>query len=172
MARKDIEHRPHGRKDLPALRNIAAGSPLVSLRNEVNRLFDRFFGREAAPFFPPAFGEEWYSEKFPQLDMSETDKEIKLAVDLPGMSEKDIDVSISGNTLTIKGEKKEEKESKEANYIRTERRYGSFSRVIDLPDEVDPQKAEANFKNGVLEISLPKTEKAGQKKKIDIKTAH
>ncbi len=166
MARKDIVRRSE-RSHLPAFRS-EKGSPFMALQQEMNRLFDRFFGREAEPFYP--MEEMGFPTAYPQMDVKETDKAIKIAVELPGMDEKDIQVSISGNSLTIKGEKKEEKEEREGSYVRMERRYGSFNRVVPLPDEVDKNKAEASFKNGLLEIELPKSEKAAaQKKKIEIK---
>ncbi len=167
MARKDIARRSESRSRLPVLRP-ERGGPFMALQQEMNRLFDRFFGREMEPFYP--MEELGFPTAYPQMDVKETDKSIKIAVELPGMDEKDIQVSISGNSLTIKGEKKEEKEEREGSYIRMERRYGSFNRVVPLPDEVDRDKAEASFKNGLLEIELPKTkDAAAQKKKIEIK---
>jgi HSP20 family protein len=102
--------------------------------------------------------------------VSETDKEIKVSAELPGMDDKDIDVSLTRDALTIKGEKKEEKEDKGKDYYKMERSYGSFTRSIPLPVEVDTDKVQATFKKGVLEITLPKTAKAIQEtKKIPIK---
>jgi HSP20 family protein len=142
-------------------------NPLLSLQQEMTRLFDRFFGREVPSFYPM---EGWHSP-FPQVDVKDTEKTIKVAVELPGMSDKDIHVSITGNSLAIKGERKEEKGEKEGSYVRMERHYGSFNRVIFLPEEVNPNKAEAHFRNGLLEIELPKSEKAiSPKKRIDIKS--
>ena len=86
------------------------------------------------------------------------------------MTDKDIEVLVSGDSLTIKGEKKEEKEDKKENYHRMERRYGSFRRVLQLPNEVKADQTQATFKNGVLEITIPKSEKAvNEKKKVEIK---
>jgi HSP20 family protein len=111
-------------------------------------------------------------EFMPQVDVNEDEKQIKVTAELPGMDEKDIDVALSGNSLTIKGEKQEETEDKGRNYYRSERRYGSFHRVIPLSAEVDQDKAKADFKNGVLRITLPKTGEARKRrKKIDVKTA-
>lgn len=166
MPRKEIMRGSQSKRHLPAMRHEGVG-PLVALQHEMNRLFDRFFGRDIMePFY-----EEWFQSAYPQLDIKETDKDVKVSVELPGMDEKDIQVSMTGNSLTIKGEKKEEKEEKEANYIRSERRYGMFNRVVQLPEGIDSNKATASFKNGLLEIEIPKSEKeAAQKKKIDIKT--
>jgi HSP20 family protein len=102
--------------------------------------------------------------------VSETDKEIKVSAELPGMDEKDIDVSLTRDSLTIKGEKKQETEDKGEDYYRMERSYGSFTRSIPLPIEVDTDKVQATFKKGVLEITLPKTARAIQEtRKIPVK---
>ncbi|MBX9692306.1 MAG: Hsp20/alpha crystallin family protein [Cyanobacteria bacterium] len=89
--------------------------------------------------------------------MSETDKELLIKVELPGMTEKDLDISITGDLLTISGEKKQEKEETEKGWYRMERQYGSFSRSIPLPYEIDRDKAEALYKHGVLTVKLPKS---------------
>jgi HSP20 family protein len=172
MARKDVEQGGRTKKGLPALLSERGARPFVALQQEMNRLFDRFFGEESS-LYPSSIAEEWLSTSYPQLDIRETAKGLKVSVELPGMSEKDVHVSITGNSLTIKGEKKEEKEEKHANYVRMERRYGSFNRVIPLSEEIDPDRAEATFKNGLLEIELPRSEKAeSQRKRINIKTSH
>ena len=94
----------------------------------------------------------------PPIDLSETADKIIIKAEIPGIDPKEIDISIQGDTLTIKGEKKEEKEEKGKNYYRMERRYGSFSRSVDLPNSVNPNKVSAEYKNGVLEINLQKKE--------------
>jgi HSP20 family protein len=135
------------------------------LRRGINRMLDDFFGGME----PLEEDGRWFA--YPRVDIKETDNEIKISAELPGMDEKDIDITIAGNTLTIKGEKKEEREEKEANYYRSERRFGSFSRVIDLPEEVDTNKVDAMFKKGVLSITLAKSERAKSSvKKIPIKS--
>jgi HSP20 family protein len=103
------------------------------------------------------------------VDVVETDKEIQVAVELPGLEEKEIDVSLSPTTLTISGEKRQEKEEKGHNYVRAERSYGSFKRSIPLPSEVDASKADAVFQKGVLTVTLPKAVKAEARKRIAIK---
>ncbi len=124
------------------------------------------FGR--SPFFGD---EEWRGQFAPSIDVKDKDKKIEITAELPGMDEKDIDLSLTKDALVLKGEKKEEREEKEDGYWHTERRYGSFQRVIPLPDAIDTEKAEATFKKGVLQISIPKTaEAATAGKKIDIKT--
>lgn len=115
---------------------------------------------------------EFVTERFivPAFDVSETDEHIIVKADLPGVDVKDIDISIVGNVLTVKGEKKQEKEEKNESYHRIERSYGSFSRSISLPAEVNPEGVEAVYKDGVLKLTIPKAEKS-KPKKIEIKTA-
>ncbi|MCM8831060.1 MAG: Hsp20/alpha crystallin family protein [Candidatus Omnitrophica bacterium] len=106
----------------------------------------------------------------PFLDVSEDKDSLNIKVDLPGVKQQDIDVSINGNILTIKGERKKEQETKEKNYHRIERFYGSFSRSLTLPNYVDISKVKASYKDGVLEITFPKIEAAKTKQiKVDIK---
>jgi HSP20 family protein len=129
---------------------------LSSLRQEMNRLFDSFFDRER-----PAFKErQWV----PAIDVSETPEEIKVKAELPGIDEKDISLSLSGNNLMIKGERKEEKEEKDKHFHRIERAYGAFQRVISLPVSIEADKIKAEYKKGVLEIHLPKKAEAVPKK--------
>jgi len=132
---------------------------LENLRREMDRLWESFFGERA---LEPA--ETW----FPALDVTETKDNIVVKAELPGIDPKDVEISLSGNVLTIKGEKKQEKEEKDENYHLVERRYGSFLRSIKLPVEVQEDKIEASCKNGVLKVVLPKSEKA-KKKEIKIK---
>jgi len=115
---------------------------------------------------------EFEGERFivPAFDVSETDDHIIVKADLPGVDVKDLDISIVGNVLTVRGEKKQEKEEKNESYHRIERSYGSFSRSISLPAEVNPDAVEAVYKDGVLKLTIPKAEKS-KPKKIEIKTA-
>lgn len=141
-----------------------------SFHREVDNLIDRFFGdsRTGLLGWPEHFGDGGF---MPRVDISENDRAIKVTAELPGMDENDIDITLTRDSLTIKGEKKEEKEEKEKDFYRMERRYGSFSRMIPLSTEVDETKAEADFKKGVLKITLPKTAEAQEaRKKIEIKT--
>lgn len=142
---------------LPTVRN-AAGSdvdhPFYSLQRQMNNLFDDFFtgfdsGQRALT--PGGFG-----GFMPSVDVKESDKEFIIRAELPGVEEKDIDVTVTHDAVTIKGEKKEEKEDKGKNYYYMERSYGSFNRVIPLSAETEAGKAEASFKNGVLNITVPK----------------
>jgi len=143
--------------------------PFYSLQREMNNLFDNFFrGFSVAPRgFAAGIG-----EFTPSIDVKENDKEYLIKAELPGVEEKDIDVTVTSDSVTIKGEKKEEKEDKDKNYYYMERSYGSFSRVIPLDAEIESGKAEARFKNGILDIKIPKNQKAKEKgTKVSIKTS-
>ena len=143
---------------------------LLDFRNQMNRLFDSFFER---PFsLSPYFGESTFSRDFaPQLDVSETEKEISISAELPGMEPEDIHITLDRHMLTISGEKRAEKEDKGKHYYRVERSYGNFQRSIALPEGVDENKIDATFKRGVLKINLPKTaEFQKQSKRIQVKT--
>ena len=96
----------------------------------------------------------------PRVDVSETDEEVRVRAELPGLEPEDLDLSLDRDRLVLKGEKKEERERKEKGYLVVERSFGSFHRTIQLPTEVDPQKVEASFKNGVLKVNLGKQEEA------------
>jgi HSP20 family protein len=122
-------------------------------------MFDDFFGRRLRPWLTGGPG----GISVPAIDLYEEKDEVVAKAELPGLDKNDIQVSISDHLLTIKGEKKKEEEIKEADYYRSERSYGSFVRNLELPKEVDTGKARASFKNGVLEIRLPKTEEAKKK---------
>jgi HSP20 family protein len=137
---------------------VTGGShPLLSLHREMNRLFDDLFRSFDMPTAFGRIGSGW-----PSLELSETDKELKLTAELPGLEEKDVEVLIDGGLLTIKGEKRAEAEDKGSRF--SERFYGQFSRQIPI-GEVDESKIEAAFKNGVLTVTLPKTAQAQQKAK-------
>ncbi len=132
------------------------------MRRDMDRLWDSFF--EVAP---RRRGEE-RGEWLPSLDVSETKNELVVKAEVPGMDAKDIDISLSDGVLTIKGEKKQEKEEKEADYHLVERSYGAFTRSIQLPKEVQGDKIHASYKDGILRVTLPKSEEA-KKKDIKIK---
>jgi len=163
---KDLVAKGRG-KDSP-LPSLREEHPFSLFREQINRLFDdSFFGREWTPL---RTAEPWYGTFQPSIDVRENEKEITVSAELPGMDDKDIDVLLSGDTLTIKGEKKEEKEEKEENYYRMERRYGSFQRVIPLPVKIDTKKVDASFKKGILEVKLPKAAQAkSSARKISLK---
>ncbi len=122
------------------------------------RRFEDFFGRPMLRL--PVEEKGW----MPAVDIFEKDDKFVVKAELPGMKEEDIDVSVVGDTLSIKGEKKTETEVKEEDYYRCERAYGSFYRSIPLPSTVDASKIEANFEDGVLEVTLPKSAEVKTKK--------
>ena len=135
---------------------------LERVRREMDRLWDSFFEEG-----PKRRGEE-AGEWLPSLDVAETENDIVVRAEIPGIDPKDIDISLANDLLTIKGEKKQEKEEKEENYHLIERSYGSFSRSVRLPGEVRSDKISASYKNGILKVTLPKSEEA-KKKEIKIK---
>jgi HSP20 family protein len=134
---------------------------LSPFRKEMDRLWNRFLGETP---FARTFNEMWS----PSVDISETKDDFVVKAELPGLEAKDVNVSISGNVLTIKGEKKAEEEEKDEHYHRVERYSGSFQRVFQLPSGVKADKVEANFDKGVLKVILPKVEEA-KKKQIEVK---
>lgn len=131
----------------PAARN--GDGPFASLQSEINRLFDDF-GRLPIGRFT-AFG-----SLEPRLNVSETDSAIEIEAELPGLDEKDVEVTVHGELLTIRGEKKEERDEKRKDYHIMERTYGAFSRTIPLPFEADPGSVRAVFNKGVLKVTLAK----------------
>jgi HSP20 family protein len=109
---------------------------------------------------------------FPAADVVEGEREYRITAELPGMSEKDLEISLGGDVLTVKGEKKEEREEQGGNRYVAERRFGSFQRSFRLPEDADPDRIEAGFKNGVLTVTLPKRPEAqAQRRKIEVKPA-
>lgn len=128
------------------------------MRDALDRLFDeRFRG-----------GSEWNTATTPAIDMYQTDKDVVVHASLPGVKPEDVDISILGDTLTVKGEMKSEQNVDRDNYYYQERRYGTFSRTLTLPMAVEADKAEAKFDNGVLTLTLPKSEQA-KAKRIEVK---
>lgn len=156
----------------------AAWQPFDSLRREVDRLFEDFgFGLHRPARTVPADVDPVWRRDFgfvttPAVDIAEKDDAFEITAELPGLSEKDVDVSHANGMLTIKGEKKQETEEKKKDYHLTERRYGAFQRGFALPEGVDEDKIDARFKNGVLTVTLPKTPEARKAaKKIEVKGA-
>lgn len=130
--------------------------PLSALRKDLDDLFQTW----ATDFKLPDLGWSGTAEFWPRVNVSETDKELQVTAELPGVEEKDIEVTVSRDTLTIRGEKKseidEKKDDKGRTFRRVERSYGSFERSMTLPFDVDTDKVQATFKNGVLTLTLPK----------------
>lgn len=133
-------------------------------RREIDNLFDRFFDGD---FFPSTelFREGGWT---PRIDIKEDKKNITVRAEIPGVDHKDLNIDLDGRILSIKGEKKQEKEDKEENMYRVERSYGYFARSLELPAEVDPDGVEAEYKKGVLTVKLKKTRES-ERKRIEIK---
>lgn len=153
--------------------------PFESLRREIDRLFDDFNGGFwRSPFRGSLFDVTPFRRgsadltALPAVDVSETDKAYEINADLPGMDEKNVEVKVANGILTIKGEKRDEKEEKQKDYYMRERSFGSFERSFQVPDNVDGEKIEASFKKGVLSVTLPKKAEAQKSaKNITIKAA-
>ena len=156
------------RKEIPVRREEA--DPFLALKEEMDNLFEEF--SRSWLDFPFSGGIDRRLEGYvPKIDVSEDGDEILVTAELPGIDEKDIDVSLTRDALTIKGEKKISKEDKGKDYYRMERSYGAFHRTIPLPEGVDTDKVKATFKNGVLTVTLPKTAEAKERKKIPVSTS-
>jgi HSP20 family protein len=141
------------------------GYPFVSFLQEMEKMIDDFF-RDFERVSPSEKGGAFS----PKVDVLDTDKQVTVTAELPGLGEDDVELTLTSDALTISGEKKAEKEDKGKGYYRLERSYGAFSRTVPLPSEVEADKADAKFKKGILTIILPKTEKAQQEaKKISVK---
>jgi HSP20 family protein len=153
--------------------------PFETLRREIDRVFNDFDGGLfASPFRRPLFDVApfWNAERAfagaPAVDIAEKEKAYEVTAELPGLDEKNIEVTLSGGMLSIKGEKQEEKEEKKKDYHLKERHFGSFERCFNIPEGVDRDKIEANFTKGVLKVTLPKTAEALKAdKKIAVKAA-
>ena len=133
----------------------------------MNRAFEAFWNRAGRPFG----GLAGFGEGAPRSDVVETDSGIEVTVELPGLEEKDLDLSLSDDALTIRGEKKVERKEEKRGFYMSERSYGSVFRSIPLPAGVDSDRAEATFRNGVLTVRLPQRPEAKERaKKIEVKT--
>ena len=142
-------------------------SPFFALHREMNPMFDDFFRDCAFSSLGNGLGTNAFT---PAVDVCEDEKAVVVKAELPGMDEKDIEVNLADNGLTIRGEKKDEKEEKGKGYWHREASYGAFSRFIPLPEGLDMEKVDARFKNGVLTVTLARQEGATAKgKKISIK---
>ncbi|MBW1778481.1 MAG: Hsp20/alpha crystallin family protein [Deltaproteobacteria bacterium] len=149
-------------------------SPVSQLHREIDRLFENFFrGFDLSPFgvsspWVPGMGDELLK---PTLDIAASDKEYTITVEIPGVDEKDVKLELVEDTLTIRGEKRQEKEENEKDFYRMERSYGAFQRVLSLPEDADQDRIQAAFKKGVLTVSIPrKSVPASGGKRIEIKT--
>lgn len=163
-----------GGKTTKETKAVAVRKPdeLVPRWGELDRWFDRMvedMWRRPFPSLPSLFGREpWFAApamalRAPSLDVYEEKDDVVVKAELPGMKKEQIEVTVTGDMVTIKGEKKEEEEVKEKDYYRRERSYGAFSRSVALPCEVKGGEVKASFKDGVLEVRMPKTEEAKTK---------
>jgi HSP20 family protein len=154
----------------PPLSTVTSNSGLVRLRDDMDRAFDQFLSEPFSPFggFVPALlrSGSW----IPPLDVTENDGEVTIRAEVPGIAARDLDISVSGTTLTLAGQKEESAEKKEKDFYQCERRFGSFRRVIDLPETVDADKVTAESDNGVVTIHIAK--KPGVKpRQVEVKPA-
>jgi HSP20 family protein len=160
MAVRDLIPWGRGRASVPStMREGDEVSPFLTLHREMNRLFDDVFNRFEGGM-PSLFGR---GPSWPSIEVNASDKELRVSAELPGLDEKDVEVLVDNDVLTIRGEKRSESEDKDRHF--SERYYGRFERSIALPFEVEDDKAEASFKNGVLTVTLPKSAKAQEKAK-------
>ncbi|VDB01887.1 Spore protein SP21 [Klebsiella pneumoniae] len=160
---------PVQRNDLPA----ASGpvSPILQLHREIDRLFDdafRGFGFPALNM--PQWPSDWSGMLKPALDIQETDKQYKIALEVPGVEEKDIQITLDNDVLMVRGEKRQEQEKKEGGFHRVERSYGSFQRALNLPDDANQDSIKASFKNGVLTVTIDKREVSAPKQGRSIRS--
>jgi HSP20 family protein len=143
---------------------------LVPLRQQMSRLFDDFF---SSPMFAPLPMQTLATVVVaPRIEVSETEKELHITAELPGIDPKDVEVTLADDVLTIRGQKQaQHEEGKERDFHLTERSYGTFARYLRLPFHADPQKIQASFKDGLLTLTVPKPEEAQQKvHRIDVGT--
>ncbi|MES0101326.1 Hsp20/alpha crystallin family protein [Mesorhizobium sp. M0019] len=162
MAIRDLI--PWGRENnqAPSLFRDADRDPFLTLHREMNRLFDEAFrGFDAR--LPSLGGFSAARASWPSVEISDSEKEIRVTAEIPGMDEKDVELLLDDGVLTLRGEKREETEDKDRQF--SERFYGRFERRIPLGYEVDEDKVNAAFRNGVLSVTLPKTERAQAKAK-------
>jgi HSP20 family protein len=145
------------------------GDPFLSLHREMNRLFDDVFRGTALPTASGSQGQGDVGNFVnASMNVSETDKEIRITAELPGVTEQDIDVSLNDDVLTIRGEKKFERKDDKENFHFVERSYGTFQRSLRLPYAVDSEQVQASFENGVLTVTLPKTGRQERSRRIQV----
>jgi len=146
------------------------GDPFSSFRREMDRLFEDFFAPAEARSFAGARNGGGLTAVSPSVDLHETDGAYELTAELPGLEQRDVELTLRDNALVLSGEKREEHKEGESGRRWSERSFGRFERMIALPEEVDADKVEAKFRNGVLKVTLPKNPKAQDKtRKIEIR---
>ena len=159
MALRDLITWGRDQPSVPS-RRAEEVSPFLTLHREMNRLFDDVFNNFGSFGAPSAFGR---MPAWPSVEVVQSDKDVRVSAELPGLDEKDVEVLVDDDVLTIRGEKKSETEDKDRRFC--ERYYGRFERVIPRPLAVEEDRAEASFNNGVLTVTLPKSAKAEDKAK-------
>lgn len=169
------DEEPSGSEYLPAVRPEQHSTPLMELHREIDRIFEnawRGFGFSPLANEPGLKGSATEGMLRPRVDISATDSEYAITVEVPGVDEDDIQLELFENRLIVKGEKRDEVERKDRQLYRVERAYGSFQRVLTLPADAEPDRIGAQFKSGVLTITLPrKAEAKSDGKRIDIRSA-
>ena len=152
---------------LNPLRRDDSDNPFLALHRDLDQLFEDFFGSwETGPAWPGSKDLRNAANAWAvNVDLSENDKEVRIVADVPGMDEKDMTVELTGNMLTIRGERKTERNEKQDDYHLTERTVGHFHRAIPLPDGLLEEQARARFKNGVLTVTIPKSPEAKRPRK-------
>jgi HSP20 family protein len=177
--KKIVEKKKEVKAAAPAPARREISHPMADLQSEMDRLFDRFsrgfpslsMGRDLFDWDPFRASGGALGITAPHVDVSETDKSYEISAELPGLDEKNVNIELKDDVLTLTGEKKEESEKEEKDYHVSERRFGSFRRSFRLPSGADQEKISADFKNGVLKIAMPKSATAQKKgRKIDVKT--
>lgn len=160
---------PWARHDEAAQPKAPGDNPVAEFQRQMNQVFENFLGRMDRPFA----GGGWpFGEQGPRSDVVETAEGVEVTVELPGMEQGDVEVSLAGDALTVKGEKKVERQDEKKGYYVSERSYGSVFRTIPLPAGLDTDKADAAFKNGVLTVKIPHSPDARAKvKRIEVKAA-
>lgn len=143
-------------------------SGLARMEREMERMFEDFFGRHFGLGWPERLRFREIGSRGPAIEIYEEKDDVMVKAELPGMQKEDLDLNISGNLLTIRGEKKKREEVKEKGYYYSECSFGTFERSIEIPKDVQPDKVRASFKDGILEVRLPKTDEA-KRKEIKIK---
>jgi HSP20 family protein len=157
MKVKDLIPWSAGKRELAVRRENA--SPVQALQFDINRAFDDFW-RTFELAVPGGSNKGFAGSAVPSIDVRETDKEIEVVAELPGMDEKDVEVSVADGALTIRGVKDTKRETQEKGYVLRERSYGRFERIVPLPEGLKADAAKAEFKKGVLTVTIPKTDEA------------
>lgn len=161
-----------GEQNVPVRRGNGSehGGGLSRMQDEMNRMMEQFLGSSPLSMSPSQFFGDFAPRQFiPRMDISESGNMLKVSAELPGMSADDVEINVRDNRMHIRGEKREEHTEEDEGYYRTERSFGTFERTIPLPEDVDADKADATFKNGILTVKVPMIEGQRAGKKVQIK---